>query len=231
LVTAPIDKSYIQGEDFNFPGHTEFLANYANTSEYLMLLLHRSLRVGTVTSHIPLNEVSKNLTQESILEKLRVLHRSLFLDFSIKTPQIAVLGLNPHAGDNGLLGSEEKDIIIPAVAKANDEGIRAFGPYAADGLFGSKNLSRFDAVLAMYHDQGLAPFKALAFGNGVNFTAGLPIVRTSPDHGTAFDIAGKNAASPSSFLAAIFSAVDIYHKRSENRDLEESQLRVSGKKN
>jgi len=227
LVTAPIDKANIQSEDFAFPGHTEFLANYANTSEYLMLLMHQGLRVGTVTGHIPISEVSKRMTQELILEKLAVLNKSLTTDFSVNMPRIAVLGLNPHAGDNGLLGKEEENIIIPAIKKANEQGIRAFGPYAADGLFGSPNLERFDAVLAMYHDQGLAPFKSLAFNNGVNYTAGLPIVRTSPDHGTAFDIAGKNEASPDSMLAAIFAAVDISKRRSENKELEEGKLKPS----
>ncbi|MCC8088210.1 MAG: 4-hydroxythreonine-4-phosphate dehydrogenase PdxA [Rikenellaceae bacterium] len=213
LVTAPINKANIQCDEFDFTGHTEFLdANFHDT-EPLMMMVGDSVRVGLTTIHIPLSEVSSRVNSELILKKLRAIKRSLVSDFSIRDPKIAVLSLNPHAGDDGLLGSEEKEVISPAVISANDEGILAFGPFAADGFFGSGAFAKYDAVLAMYHDQGLAPFKALCPESGVNFTAGLSIVRTSPAHGVGYDIAGKNLADPSSFRAAVYSAVDIWNNR------------------
>lgn len=218
LVTSPINKDTIQSDEFQFPGHTEYLADMAGVERYLMLLVSDELKVGVVTGHIPLKEVSKTLTKEAILEKLAIMKESLLRDFGIAKPRIAVLGLNPHAGDNGLLGEEEKEIIIPAIRDARASGDYVYGPYGADGFFGSKIYKQFDATLAMYHDQGLAPFKALAFHSGVNYTAGLPIVRTSPDHGTAYDLAGKNEASPDSLRAAIFVACDIYKHRKEFRE-------------
>lgn len=224
MVTAPINKNNIQSSEFKFPGHTEFLAEYFETKKYLMLLVNGNLRVGTVTGHIPLSEVSKAISKEKIIEKAEILNESLIKDFGIRKPKIAVLGLNPHAGDNGLLGKEEKETISPAVQQLKEKGILAFGPYAADGFFGSGAFENYDGVLAMYHDQGLAPFKALSFSSGVNFTAGLPIVRTSPDHGTAYDIAGKNLASENSFREAIYLASDIVKKRKLFAEVNEQPL-------
>jgi 4-hydroxythreonine-4-phosphate dehydrogenase len=225
LVTSPINKDTIQSKDFDFPGHTEYLAKFANTEKVLMFLVSDTLRVGIVTGHLPLKDVAQHITKERILEKLRLMTESLAKDFGVHRPKIAVLGLNPHAGDNGLLGSEEKDIILPAVREANEKGMLAYGPFGADGFFGSGGYKRYDAVLAMYHDQGLAPFKALAFDNGVNFTAGLPVVRTSPDHGTCYDIAGKGIADESSLRAAIFTACDVYMQRKHFRDYGLNPLR------
>jgi 4-hydroxythreonine-4-phosphate dehydrogenase len=213
LVTAPVNKENIQSEKFNFPGHTEYLANHFGVQNPLMLLISDNLRVGVVTGHVPLQKVSGMLTKEIIVSKLKVLHRSLVTDFACTSPRIAVLGLNPHAGDNGVIGNEEQEVIIPALREVANKGIIALGPYAADGFFGSGQQYKFDAVLAMYHDQGLAPFKALTFDQGVNYTAGLPFVRTSPGHGTAFDIAGENKASHDSFAQAIYHAIDIYRCR------------------
>lgn len=214
LVTAPIDKNAMQQAGFAYPGHTEYLKHMAGgDGEVLMLLVGDGLRVGCVTGHIPLKDVSAAITPEAIIAKARILHQSLLRDFGVLEPRIAVLGLNPHAGDNGTLGSEDKERIAPAVRRLNDEGINAMGPYAADGFFGNGSYRHFDGVLAMYHDQGLAPFKALSFGHGVNFTAGLPIVRTSPDHGTGLDIAGKGVADEGSFRAAVWLAADIRHHR------------------
>lgn len=218
LVTAPINKKAIQSNSFDFPGHTEYLASHFD-GKPLMLMVSNKLRVGVVTGHIPLKEVSGAISREKILEKLRILDRTLKVDFIIRKPRIAVLGLNPHAGDNGLLGKEEIDVITPALEAARQEGIMAFGPYAADGLFGADQVATFDAVLAMYHDQGLTPFKALAFSTGVNFTAGLSIIRTSPDHGTAFEITGQNQADEQSFLSAIYLAIDVYNNRKLNKEL------------
>jgi 4-hydroxythreonine-4-phosphate dehydrogenase len=225
IVTAPINKDTIQSKDFQFPGHTEYLAKFANTDKVLMFLVSDTLKVGIVTGHVPLKEVSQHISKEKILEKLQLMNESLLKDFGVNKPKIAVLGLNPHAGDNGLLGSEEKDIIIPAIREASDRGLYVFGPYGADGFFGSGNYKNFDAVLAMYHDQGLAPFKAIAFDHGVNFTAGLPVVRTSPDHGTSYDIAGKGVADESSLRAAVFTACDVYRKRKQYRDYASNPLK------
>ncbi|MEN9347684.1 MAG: 4-hydroxythreonine-4-phosphate dehydrogenase PdxA [Bacteroidota bacterium] len=224
LVTAPIDKDTIQNKDFNFPGHTEYLAKIAGTNKVLMFLVSNALKVGIVTGHLPLKDVASNITKERIAEKLQLMHESLLKDFGVHAPRIAVLGLNPHAGDNGLIGAEEKDIIAPAVREAADKGMLVFGPFGADGFFGSGAYTKYDAVLAMYHDQGLAPFKSLAFDSGVNYTAGLPIVRTSPDHGTAYDLAGKGIADESSLRASIFTACDIYRKRKEYREYSSNPL-------
>ncbi len=213
IVTAPINKYNIQSKDFSFPGHTEYFEENAAEGEALMLMVGEHVRVGVVTGHIPLKKVAEKISTKLILSKIEVLNTSLIQDFGIRKPKIAVLGLNPHAGDNGLLGNEEKEIIIPALEKAKEKGIIALGPYSSDGLFGSDSFQQFDAILAMYHDQGLAPFKALEFHNGVNFTAGLPIIRTSPDHGTAYEIAGKDKANPESFRRALFLARDIYKNR------------------
>lgn len=226
LVTAPINKKNIQSEEFSFPGHTEYLEQMAGEGKALMLLVANNLRVGVVAGHVPISEVSSHITRESILDKLRILNTSLKQDFTIRRPRIAVLGLNPHAGDNGLLGKEEQEIISPAIEIANEEGIYAMGPYAADGIFGSEALGKFDAILAMYHDQGLAPFKALAFDNGVNYTAGLPFVRTSPDHGTAYDIAGQDKANPDSFRAAIYLALDVFRNRMINKEITSNPMQV-----
>lgn len=224
LVTAPINKSNVQGEEFDFPGQTEFLAKYSNTDQALMLMLGEGLRVAVATGHIPLKEVSGALNEALLVEKIDLFQATLTKDFGVAKPRIALLGLNPHAGDNGLLGDEEKQIIEPAITAAKNAGHLVFGPYGADGFFGTGQYRHFDGVLAMYHDQGLAPFKALAFESGVNYTAGLPIVRTSPDHGPAMDIAGKNTASPDSFRAAIYAACDIYHNRKLHREITANPL-------
>jgi 4-hydroxythreonine-4-phosphate dehydrogenase len=229
LVTCPINKKNIQSKDFNFPGHTEYLAKYSNVDEALMFMCSDTLRVGIVTGHVPLKEVSRAITKKGILGKLDAMNKSLKLDFSLSKPRIAVLGLNPHAGDDGLLGTEEKEIIIPAIQEARGQGIFAFGPYAADGFFAAGTYRQFDAVLAMYHDQGLVPFKAIAGDMGVNFTAGLPIVRTSPAHGTAYDLAGKGLASENSLRQAIYTAADVYLRRRENKILTANPLAVSEK--
>ncbi len=227
LVTAPINKENIQSPDFNFPGHTEYLESKFGDGNSLMFLVSDTLRVAVATGHIPVTQVAAALTVEKITNKIRALHRSLANDFNITKPKIAVLGLNPHAGDNGVIGNEEKNIILPAINIAKEEGIIAYGPYPADGFFGNKTYTQFDAVLAMYHDQGLVPFKTIAFNNGVNFTAGLPIVRTSPDHGTAYDIAGKNKASEKSFREAIYTAIDIYRNRKINKVSWANPLKIS----
>lgn len=226
LVTAPINKHTTHSEQFPFAGHTEYLAKSCNSKEYLMLLVSGSLRVGTVTGHVPINEVAAKLSPEAIVKKLRVLNSSLIQDFGIRKPKIAVLGLNPHAGDGGVIGKEEEAIINPAIETANNEGILAMGPFAADGYFGSGTFRKFDAVLAMYHDQGLIPFKSLAFHEGVNYTAGLPIIRTSPDHGTAYDIVGKGIADPSSFREAIYLAIDVFRKRKLHREINANPLQI-----
>jgi 4-hydroxythreonine-4-phosphate dehydrogenase len=213
IVTAPIDKHNIQAEKFSFPGHTEFFTDRFKATESLMLLVAEQLRVATVTGHISIKEIPAKLTQDLIRHKLNVLLNSLQQDFGIKKPRVAVLGLNPHAGENGLLGKEEKELIEPLLRHQRDQGKLVFGPYSADGFFATGAYKQFDATLAMYHDQGLIPFKTLAFHNGVNFTAGLSIIRTSPDHGTAYDLAGTGKASPESFRSALFAALDIYRNR------------------
>jgi 4-hydroxythreonine-4-phosphate dehydrogenase len=224
LVTAPINKKNVQSDDFNFPGQTEFLAQYSNTDKVLMLMVGDGMRVAVATGHIPLKEVAQRLTAKLIEEKTEILISSLIRDFGIVKPRIAVLGLNPHAGDNGLLGEEEQKIIGPAIQSLKNSGHFVFGPYGSDGFFGTGQYKQFDGVMAMYHDQGLAPFKALAFDSGVNFTAGLPVVRTSPDHGTAMDIAGKNMAAEDSFRNAVYLACDIYRKRREYKEMTANPL-------
>jgi len=224
LVTAPIHKKNIQSAGFDFTGHTPFLKSFFSATDVVMMLCSGDFRVALVTEHIPVREVAQYITREAILSKLHIIHQSLVKDFNIEKPKIAVLGLNPHAGDEGLIGKEEEEIIKPAVKEAKHSMI-VTGPYSADAFFARGYHQRFDAVLAMYHDQGLIPFKTLAVGEGVNFTAGLPVVRTSPDHGTAFDIAGKNRADASSFLAATFECIDIIHRRSEYEDARKNPLR------
>lgn len=215
LVTAPINKENIQNAEFKFPGHTEYLADAFGVKDNLMFLVSDILRVGVVTGHIPLEKVKEAITKKAITSKLDMMLASLTKDFGIQKPKIAVLGLNPHAGENGLLGSEEKDIIAPITNEYREKKNLVFGPFPADGFFGNAQFKQFDAVLAMYHDQGLIPFKSIAFETGVNFTAGMPAIRTSPDHGTAYDIAGKNMANESSMLQAIFTAIEVYKNRSE----------------
>ncbi len=215
LVTGPINKNNIQSDKFSFPGHTEYLAERFGEHDDLMLMIGNDIRIGVMTGHIPLREVPNTINQDLILRKLKILNNSLQQDFAIEKPKIALLGLNPHAGDEGLIGKEEQEVIIPAIEEANNRGILAFGPYPADGLFGTPNYRKFDAVMAMYHDQGMLPFKALAFNSGVNYTAGLPIIRTSPAHGTAYEIAGKGLASEESFREAVYLACEIYRNRQE----------------
>lgn len=224
LVTAPINKHNIQRADFNFPGHTEYLQSKTNADDVLMFMVSEDLRIGVVTGHIPLKDVAAHITEESIVRKLKLMQQSLKNDFWIQKPKIAVLGLNPHAGDNGLIGTEDDEIIVPAIERAKNEGVFCFGPYPADGFFAGNTYLKFDGVLAMYHDQGLIPFKHIADRKGVNYTAGLPIVRTSPDHGTGYDIAGKNQASSDSFLEAIFTAVRIVQNRREQQELTATPL-------
>lgn len=214
LVTAPINKHSIQGDEFHFPGHTEYIeSRVGDGQKALMILLNERLRVALATTHLPITKVAEGITAEGIIEKLQLLQQTLKRDFLITRPRIAVLALNPHAGDDGLLGSEEQDIIKPAIDKANEQHIDAYGPFPADGFFGAQAYEHYDAVLAMYHDQGLAPFKVLAMDDGVNFTAGLPIVRTSPDHGTAYDIAGKGQANENSFRQALYLATTVFRNR------------------
>ena len=225
LVTAPIHKKNIQSPEFGFTGHTPFLKNIFGVNDVAMMLCAGNFRVALLTEHVPLNEVAKYVTKEAILSKLQIIHQSLQKDFGIDKPRIAVLGLNPHAGDEGLIGNEEETIIKPAIKEAKNNNMLVIGPYSADAFFARHNFDRFDAVLAMYHDQGLIPFKALATGEGVNFTAGLPIVRTSPDHGVAFDIAGKDKADISSFLTALFECIDIINRRNEYEENRKNPLR------
>lgn len=223
MVTAPIDKKNIQSNEFHFSGHTEYLAHRAEGNA-IMILTGEEMRVALVTGHVPLSEVSKKITKEAVIEKIKKLNQTLKTDFSIRKPRIAVLGLNPHAGDNNLIGKEDKEIILPAIEASKSQGILAFGPFPSDGFFGNMLHKKYDAVLAMYHDQGLTPFKLSSFGNGVNFTAGLKIIRTSPDHGTAFDIAGKNKANENSFRQAIYTAIEIYKNRTTNNQLVSNPL-------
>lgn len=220
LVTAPIHKKNIQSAEFSFPGHTPYLKNVFEVNDVVMMLCAGNFRVALVTEHIPVSEIAKHITKDAIVSKLQIINKSLQRDFGIDKPRIAVLGLNPHAGDEGLIGKEEETIIQPAIREAKNNNILAVGPYSADAFFARRQHHKFDAVLAMYHDQGLIPFKALASGEGVNYTAGLPVVRTSPDHGVAFDIAGKDKADTSSFISAIFECIDIIQRRAaydENR--------------
>ena len=214
LVTAPINKATIQNPDFHFPGHTEYIqTSLGDGKKALMILMNETLRVALVTTHLPIKDVAKAINKEAIVERAKIFHEALRRDFRISCPRIAVLSLNPHAGDDGLLGSEEKEVIIPAINELATQGIQAFGPYAADGFFGAGTYERFDGVLAMYHDQGLAPFKTIALESGVNYTAGLPIVRTSPDHGTAYDIAGQGRADANSLRQAVYTAIDVFRNR------------------
>lgn len=226
LVTAPINKQNIQSELFDFVGHTEYLSSRFDNKEPLMLMVWNDLRVGTITGHVPLSEVPEMITIPLLIKKMTILNQSLITDFGIIKPKIAVLGLNPHAGDGGIIGKEETEVIIPAIEKVRKEkGILAFGPFPADGFFGASTWKKYDAVLSMYHDQGLAPFKSIAFDGGVNFTAGLPIVRTSPAHGTAYEIAGKNLASEQAFRQAIYLAMDVIRNRWQYEDLISNQLK------
>jgi 4-hydroxythreonine-4-phosphate dehydrogenase len=227
LVTAPIHKKNIQSDGFSFTGHTPYLRQFFGLKDVLMLMSSDNFRVGLVTEHVPVSEIVKFITREAILSKLNILKDSLVRDFGIDKPRIAVLGLNPHAGDEGLIGREEEDIIKPAIKDAK-HNMLVFGPYSADAFFARNQQQKFDAVLAMYHDQGLIPFKSLAFGEGFNFTAGLPAVRTSPDHGTAFDIAGKNKADNGSFLSALYGCLDIVEKRREFNENHKNPLKKMG---
>ena len=225
LVTAPIHKKNIQSESFNFPGHTPYFKQLFEAKDVLMFMVAENMRVALLSEHIPIKEVAAYVTRENILSKLALLNESLKKDFGINKPRIAVLGLNPHAGDEGLLGTEEEEIIRPALKEARQRGIMCFGPYPSDAFFARAQYEKFDAVLAMYHDQGLIPFKSLAIGEGVNYTAGLKAVRTSPDHGVAFDIAGKGIADESSFRAAIFTCLEIIHNRKENGEQYQNPLK------
>lgn len=223
LVTAPIHKNSIQSEEFNFPGHTDFLAQELK-GESLMFMVSDELRVGLLTDHVPVKDVANHITTKLIKQKVNAIHNSLKVDFNIREPKIAVLGVNPHTGDNGVIGTEDDEIIRPALKSFVDEGKFVFGPYAADSFFGSQNYKKFDAILAAYHDQGLIPFKTLSFGKGVNFTAGLNRVRTSPDHGTALDIAGKGEANHSSFQEAVFTSIQLFKNRIEYIQLNKNAL-------
>ena len=225
LVTAPINKHNIYSDKFNFPGHTEYLESKFSNKSSLMLMVSDVLRVGVVVGHQPIANVASLVTKELIIKKLALLNKCLKEDFGIRKPRIAVFGLNPHAGDNGLLGKEEQEIIIPAIAESKKSGIVAMGPFPADGFFGSNSVNKFDAILAMYHDQGLVPFKALSFENGVNYTAGLSIIRTSPAHGTAYELAGKGQASESSFRQSLYMAIDAYNNRHEFIELNNDPLK------
>ncbi|MFT6748437.1 MAG: 4-hydroxythreonine-4-phosphate dehydrogenase [Flavobacterium sp.] len=228
LVTAPINKANIQTEEFKFPGHTDYLDQQLEGNA-LMLMVQDNLRVGLLTDHLPVNQVASALTPELIIKKITTINATLKQDFNINKPKIALLGLNPHSGDNGVIGKEELDIYKPAIKKLTDQRILVFGPYPADGFFGSAQYEKFDAVIASYHDQGLIPFKTLSFGKGVNFTAGLNRVRTSPDHGTAYEIAGKGIADATSFKEAVYLAIDVFHSRKEYAILSENPLKTKEK--
>ncbi|GIM56801.1 4-hydroxythreonine-4-phosphate dehydrogenase [Capnocytophaga canimorsus] len=225
LVTAPINKNNIQSETFKFPGHTDYLAQELD-GKSLMFMVSEELKVGLLTDHVPIKEVSSHITPDLISEKIKLIDESLKKDFCLQRPKIAVLGLNPHCGDNGVIGDEDDTIIRPTLRKLFDEGFLVFGPFSADGFFASGNYKNYDAVIAPYHDQGLIPFKTITFGNGVNFTAGLKRVRTSPDHGTAFEIAGKGQANADSFKQAVYTAIDIFKNRTEYEDLQKNQLKT-----
>ena len=224
LVTAPIHKKNIQSEAFNYSGHTPYLKAMFGVNDVVMMMVAENMRIGLVTEHVPVNEVSKHITRENILSKLKIMHSSLQKDFGVDKPRIAVLGLNPHAGDEGLTGNEEETVIKPTIKEAR-HNMLVFGPYSADAFFARGQFEKFDAVLAMYHDQGLIPFKSLASGEGVNYTAGLPGIRTSPDHGTAFDIAGKDKADPASFMEATFECIEIIRKRFGYADMRRNPLK------
>lgn len=228
LVTAPINKYNIQAEDFKFPGHTDYLDQELE-GDALMFMVQDNLRVGLITDHIPVNEVSSHLTEALIKKKIETIKKSLIQDFSINKPRIAVLGLNPHAGDGGVIGKEDDEILKPVIKKMFESGTLVFGPYPADGFFGSNQYEKYDAVIATYHDQGLIPFKTLSFCNGVNYTAGLNKIRTSPDHGTAYDIAGKGLADHNSFKEAVYLAIDIYHSRNEYQIISQNPLKIKEK--
>lgn len=225
LVTAPIHKKNIQTADFNYTGHTPFLKAIFGVEDVAMMLCADNFRVALVTEHVPVKEIAQHITKENILSKLNIIHQSLQKDFGIDKPRIAVLGLNPHAGDEGLIGKEEEEIIKPAIREAKNNNMLVVGPYSADAFFARSSYQNFDAVLAMYHDQGLIPFKALAIGEGINFTAGLASVRTSPDHGVAFDIAGSNKADHSSFMTAVFECIDILNRRNGHEEIRKNPLR------
>jgi 4-hydroxythreonine-4-phosphate dehydrogenase len=228
LVTAPINKYNIQSEEFKFPGHTDYLDQELEGNA-LMLMVQDNLRVGLLTDHIPVNEVAKHLTEELIIQKIETVKKSLIQDFSINKPKIAVLGLNPHAGDGGVIGKEDELIIKPSIKKIFDKGTLVFGPFPADGFFGSNQYEKYDAVIAAYHDQGLIPFKTLSFGKGVNYTAGLNKIRTSPDHGTAYEIAGKNKADFNSFKEAVYLALDIFNSRNQYKEISANPMKIREK--
>jgi 4-phospho-D-threonate 3-dehydrogenase / 4-phospho-D-erythronate 3-dehydrogenase len=228
LVTAPISKYNIQSDEFKFPGHTDYLSQEFG-QEALMLMVSDNLRVGLLTDHIPVTDVAKHLTEKLLIEKIETLNKCLVQDFSINKPKIAVLGLNPHAGDNGVIGKEDDEVIKPTIKKLFEKGTMVFGPYSADGFFGSGQYEKFDGVLAAYHDQGLIPFKTLSFGNGVNYSAGLSKIRTSPDHGTAFEIAGKGTADNTSFKEAVYLAIDVYHSRNDFMEITKKPLKTQEK--
>ncbi|GGG37343.1 4-hydroxythreonine-4-phosphate dehydrogenase PdxA [Bizionia arctica] len=229
LVTAPINKHNIQSDSFNFPGHTDYLAKELQGTS-LMFMVSDDLRVGLLTDHVPVKDISSHITKKLIKDKLDIIYESLEKDFKIRMPKVAVLGINPHTGDNGVIGKEDDEVLRPTLSEIKDKGRLVFGPYAADSFFGSKNYKNFDAIIAAYHDQGLIPFKTLAFGKGVNFTAGLNKIRTSPDHGTAFEIAGKGEADESSFKEAVFMAIQIFKNRNEYHELTENILKTRQKK-
>jgi 4-hydroxythreonine-4-phosphate dehydrogenase len=228
LVTAPINKYNVQSEDFKFPGHTDYL-NQELEGNALMLMVQDNLRVGLMTDHVPVNEVSGHLTPALIAQKIETIRHTLIQDFGINKPKIAVLGLNPHSGDNGVIGQEEETIMKPTIKKLFEKGTLAFGPFPADGFFGSGQYEKYDAIIATYHDQGLIPFKTLSFGKGVNYTAGLDKIRTSPDHGTAYDIAGKGMADHHSFQEAVYLAIDIYHSRNQYAEISANPMKVREK--
>lgn len=224
LVTAPINKEAMKMAGFPYPGHTEFLTHELGAKESLMFMVHEDLRIGLVTNHLPLEDVTRSITKERVSEKIEIMNQTLKMDFGFDRPTIAVLGLNPHASDNGVIGDQEEEIIRPAIIEAKKKGLMVVGPFSADGFFGSGEYKKYDGILAMFHDQGLIPFKLLSFGNGVNYTAGLSAVRTSPDHGTAYDIAGKNIADHSSFQRALFAALDIARNRKDYFEMRENAL-------
>ena len=228
LVTAPINKYNIQSEDFKFPGHTDYLDQELEGNA-LMLMVQDNLRVGLLTDHVAINEVASHLTEELIVKKIETIKNTLIQDFSINKPKIAVLGLNPHCGDGGVIGNEDDSILRPALRKIFEKGTLVFGPFAADGFFGSNQYEKYDAIIATYHDQGLIPFKTLSFGKGVNYTAGLNKVRTSPDHGTAYDIAGKGVADYNSFKEAVYLAIDVFHSRNQYAEISQKPLKIREK--